>query len=352
MTSRERFYSAIHYQNPDRLPVKYYGNPEIDRDLMKYFQIGTKEELLNILGDDFRSVYPKYIGPKRHTFEDGSWEGLWGERYISKSFGAGAYDEAVYLPYKDVINECELDKFTFPTPDWYDYSHIKEDCERQKGFAIVGMAANSPDFINGIARCRGVEQVLIDIALEDQVYIALMEQRFQFYYEIYKRTLEAGKGLIDIVSTGDDFGTQNGLLISPKSFDRLFAPKMKSFYDLAHEYGAKVMMHCCGSNRELIPRFIELGLDILEVVQVDACGMNIEALHQDFYRKIMFCGSISVQSTLPFGTPRDVAQEVELRKKLFSDGGMIIAPTHHLQAGTPIGNIVSLYESVGSYKHN
>jgi uroporphyrinogen decarboxylase len=149
---------------------------------------------------------------------------------------------------------------------------------------------------------------------------------------------------------GEDLGNQNGLLISPDSYDRLFRKKHQAFIDLAHKHGAVAMMHCCGSCRKLIPTFIEMGLDILEVVQVDAAGMDITELHDEFYGKIAFCGSISVQHTLPWGKVDDVVREVELRKKLFGKGGMIIAPTHAIQAGTPIENILALYKTIPSFK--
>lgn len=348
MNSKERFYSAIQYKGYDRPPTKHYGTPEINRELMNYFRVSTYEDLQLKVGDDFRHVSPKYIGPELKTHEDGSWEGLWGERYNLISFGNGSYPEAVYLPFKDVTEVEELQNFRFPSADWFDYSNIKEDCEKYKDYVVYTGDGGVPDFMNGIARCRGVEQVLFDIALEDPVYIALMEQRFNFQYEMYKRVLEAGQGKIDVLCLGEDYGNQNGLMISPTTFEKLFAPKMKLLFELAHKYGAKAMMHCCGSCRDLIPRFIELGLDILEVVQVDAAKMNIRELHENFYEKIAFCGSISVQSTLPYGTKQDVIKEVELRKQLFKDGGMIIAATHDIQVGTPLENIIAMYKTIGS----
>ena len=352
MNSKERFYNTLQYRGYDRPPTKHYATPEINKALYDYFGISTYEELQIRLGDDFRYVGPKYIGPKLKTFEDGSWEGLWGERYINYSFGNGTYPEAIYLPFKDVTDVRELKNFCFPSPDWYDYSNIKEDCIKHKDYAIWTGGAGIPDFMNGIARCRGVEQVLYDIALEDPVYLALMDQRYEFFYEMCRRILKAGEGAIDVLCFGEDYGNQNGLMISPAVFEKLFAPKMKAFFDLAHEYGAKTMMHCCGSCRDLIQRFIELGLDILEVVQVDAAKMDIEELHREFYGRIAFCGSISVQNTLPFGTVEDVVREVELRKKLFKDGGMIIAATHDIQVGTPIENIIAMYSAIGSLKED
>ncbi len=348
MNSKERFYSTIEYRGYDRPPTRHYGTPEIDKELMDFFGVSSYEELQLKVGDDFRTVEPKYIGPELKTFEDGSWEGLWGERYLDYNFGKGTYPEAVYLPFKDVTDVEQLKEFRFPSPDWFDYSQIKNECLKNSQYVVCTGNAAVPDFINGIARCRGVEQVLMDIALEDPVYLALVEARFNFYYEMYRRGLEAGEGLIDVVCFGEDLGNQNGLLISPSSFEKLFAPKLESLFALAHKYGAKTMMHCCGSCRQLIPRLIELGLDILEVVQVDAAMMDIRELHRDFYGKIAFCGSISVQSTLPYGTPEEVRKEVELRKELFKEGGMIIAATHNIQVGTPIENIIEMYKAIGS----
>ena len=127
--------------------------------------------------------------------------------------------------------------------------------------AIIAGGTHVQDFINGVAFGRGVEHVLFDIAVEDPVYLYIVERRHRFYLAYIERILEAGKGRIDLVLCGDDFGSQRGLLISPTSFDKLFAAKKKELFDLVHSYGAKVTHHCCGSSRALIPRFIECGMD-------------------------------------------------------------------------------------------
>jgi uroporphyrinogen decarboxylase len=350
MNSKERFLATIYYQGWDRPATKHYGTPEVNQMLMTHFGISTIPELLDIVGDDFRHVEPRYIGPELKTYPDGSWEGLWGERYNNWSFGGGTYPEAVYLPFEYIESVQELANYRFPSPNWYDYSHVKEDAQKYQTYAVCTGGAGMPDFMNGIARCRGVGRVLFDVGERNPVYLALVEQRFTFFYAMYQRVLEAGEGAIDVLCLGEDYGNQNGLMISPRAFDQVFAPKMKAFFDLAHHYGAKAMMHCCGSCRAIIPRLIDLGLDILEVVQVDAAGMDIHELYENFYGKIVFCGSISVQKTLPFGTPADVIHEVELRKRLFHDGGMIIAATHDIQVGTPLKNILAMYQAIGSLK--
>jgi len=348
MNSKARFYAALEYRTPDRLPTKHYGTPEINQVLMTHFGLTSYEQLQLKVGDDFRSVEPRYIGPPRRTFPDGSWEGLWGERYANWSFGGGVYPEAVYLPFAGLTDPAELKQFRFPSPDWFDTTQIAAEAEKFGEYVVCTAGAGVPDFMNGIARCRGVEQGLLDIGENNPVYQALVAQRFEFFYELYRRVLEAGQGKIDVLCLGEDYGNQNGLMISPRAFNRLFAPKMKAFFDLAHRYGAKAMMHCCGSCRALIPRLIDLGLDILEVVQVDAAGMDIRELHAHFYGKLAFCGSISVQNTLPFGSVADVIREVALRQRLFAAGGMIIAATHDIQVGTPVDNILAMYQEIGS----
>lgn len=348
MTPKDRFYAALNYENNGRMPAHYYGTPEINKALMEHFKLSGKKEIYEKLGTDLRHISPKYIGPELRTFSDGSREGLNGERYKTISFGHGSYSEPSYLPFENIDDPEELTNHRFPSADWYDYSKIEGECRKVSEYAIEIEGAGTPDFINGIGLYRGVEKVMFDIALEDPVFLKLMEKRYEFLYEKTKRTLKAANGLVDIVGLGEDLGNQNGLLISPDAYRKMFRPQHKAFIELAHEYGAVAMMHCCGSCRKLIPDFIEMNLDILEVVQVDAAGMDISELHSEYYGEIAFCGSLSVQDTLPFGTVDDVVREVNLRKKLFGKGGMIIAPTHAIQAGTPVENIIAMYRTIGS----
>jgi uroporphyrinogen decarboxylase len=348
MTSKERTLRALNYAGYDRLPTFYLSTPELDEELRSYLGVRDSDELDAVLGVDLKEVMPPYVGPELRTHDDGSWDGLFGERYANIPYEAGAYPEAVYLPFQGVTSVHELRGFRFPSSDWYDYTTIKNQCEAVADFAVVYGDAGTMDFMNGIARCRGVEQVLLDVATENPVYLALMEKRHEFFYMGAEKALQAAGGLIDILALGEDYGSQRGLLISPRTFDRLFRPYLQQYIDLAHRYGARAMMHSCGSVRWLIPRFIDMGLDILDVVQVDAAGMDIRELHREFYGKIAFRGSMSVQSTLPFGTQQDVRCQVALRQELFRDGGLIIGPTHQIQPKTPLENILEMYRAVGS----
>ncbi len=204
------------------------------------------------------------------------------------------------------------------------------------------------DFINSIARARGTDQVLIDLVTDDPVYLEIMEARFKFYYDLHERVLQEAEGLVDFTHMGEDLGTQKAQVISFETFDKHFAPKLKRYFDMVHRYGARSMMHMCGCVRAFLPRLIDLGLDVYDVVQPTTPEMDIAVLKTDFGERLAFCGSICVQTTIAFGTAAEVVREVERRKALFPKGGLFLGPSHAIQVGSPLENIIALYRAAGS----
>lgn len=350
MNSRERVLGAFNRTGYDRIPVKHEGTPEINQMIMDYYGLKNTEQVLRVVGDDFRYVEPIYIGPKLRKFPDGSIEGYWGERYKYAEFGAGKYLEASYLPFANIHSFEELDRSHFPTADRFDYSTIKQQCQLilSNGYAVCFGTAGDMDFINSIARARGTEQVLMDLITDDPVYLTIMEARFKFYYDMHELVLKEARGLVDFTHIGEDLGTQDSQIIDIDTFERHFAPKFKKYFDMVHGYGARTMMHMCGCVRAFLPRLIELGLDVYDVVQPTTTKMDIEVLQKDFGDKLNFCGSMCVQSTLAFGKEEDVIKEVERRKILFAKGGLFLGPSHAIQVGTPIENIIAMYKTAGS----
>ena len=144
--------------------------------------------------------------------------------------------------------------------------------------------------------------------------------------------LEAGGGKIDILCLGEDCGTQRGPLFSQATFNRFFRPQIQRFIDLAHEFGVYAMMHSCGSNRALMPTFIDMGLDIEDAMQPESEGMNPEEIKNEFGDKLAFCGLISTQQTLPFGTVEECREEALHRTK-------VVARMENFMFGTIFANV-------------
>jgi uroporphyrinogen decarboxylase len=350
MTHRQRVLGAMARTGYDRIPVKHEGTPEVNKMLMTHFGLSNMEQLLRVVGDDFRYVEPAYCGPPLKTFPDGSIEGYFGERYKYAEFETGRYLEACYLPYAGIHRLEDLDRSHFPSADWFDYSTIREQAVRlqEEGFAVCFGTAGDMDFINSIARARGMEEVLMDLIDDDPVYLEIMDARFKFYYEMHERVLEAAEGRIDFTHIGEDLGNQRGPMIGLPVFEKHFAPKFGKYFEMAHSHGARTMMHICGCASKFLPRLAELGLDVYDVVQPTVPEMDIAVLKEQVGDRLTFCGSVCVQSTLAWGKPEEVEHEVRRRLELFPKGGLILGPTHAIQVGSPLENILTMYRTAGS----
>ena len=159
------------------------------------------------------------------------------------------------------------------------------------------------------------------------------------------------KGKIDGVFVGDDFGTQQGLLISPEMWRKYVKTRYKKLISVIKSYGLKYCHHSCGGIRPIIPDLIEIGIDVLHPIQPLAAGMNNKELSREFGKELTFYGGIDEQRTLPNGSPEDVKREVRERiNTLGKYGGYIVAPSHAFQPDTPMENVIAVYEEVLGYK--
>ena len=349
MNSRERVLNAFNRTGYDRIPIKHEGTPEINHLIMQHFGLTNMNQVLKVVGDDFRYVEAIYNGPELKTYPDGSFEGYWGERYKYIQFGTGKYMESCYQPFAGIETLEQLDRSHFPDANWFDYSTIREQCEKIHGeYAVCFGGAGDMDFINSISRARGMEEVMMDLMTDNEVFIEILEHRFRFYFEMHQKALEAADGLIDFTHIGEDLGNQVTQMIGMDEFERHFAPKFKMYFDMAHSYGAKVMMHMCGTVDAFLPRLIELGLDIQDVVQPTTPDMDIAVLKRNFGDRLVFQGSMDVQKEIAFGTPEQVRKEVRRRLDLFPEGGLFLGPSHAIQPGSPIENILAMYREAGS----
>lgn len=350
MTSRERVISSCERKGYDRIPVKHEGTPEVNQQIKDHFGLKNDEQMLRVLGDDFRYVEPVYIGPELKTFPDGSMEGYFGERYKYIQFEGGKYLESAHRPFEGITELKDLDRSHFPSADWFDYSTIYKQAKalHEDGFAVCCGTAGDMDFINGISRARGMEQVLMDLIDDNPVYLEIMKARFKFYYDIHEKILKAGKGLIDFDHVGEDLGTQLGPMINMEIFEKHFTPKYSKYFKMVHSYGCRTMMHMCGTVWKFLDRLIEIGLEVYDVVQPTTPENDIESLAKRFGDRIIFQGSMDVQRELAFGTVDDVKKEVRRRLNLFPKGGLIMGPSHAIQPKSPLENTLALYRESGS----
>ena len=196
---------------------------------------------------------------------------------------------------------------------------------------------------------RGMDSLMMDMMADPEMANYILDQVFNFYYEYYRLMFEKAGDLIDVFALADDFGMQNKLLIGPEMFDEFVAPRLKKMADLAHSYNIKLLLHTCGNVELLIPRFIDLGVDILNPVQPES--MDPLEIKKKFGQQITLRGGISVQNVVSCGTVDEVKAETQrIVKALKRGGGYIFSPGHPvLQDDIPVENIVAMYQT--GYKY-
>jgi uroporphyrinogen decarboxylase len=250
----------------------------------------------------------------------------------------------VYHPLAqyDSVEEIERN-YTWPSTQWFDYSLVPDMIKGKEAFPVRG--GGSEPFLT-YKDLRGMEQAYMDLVLNPEMVHYCLDRLSDFCYENTLRIYEQIPGKVTLTYVAEDFGSQEGLLISPDLIREFFIPRMKRMIDLAHQAGAFVFHHSDGAIRKIIPDMIEAGIDILNPIQWRCRGMEREELKRDFGSELVFHGGVDNQYTLAFGSVEEVRQEViDNLRILGRGGGYILAPCHNIQATSPPENVVAMYET-------
>jgi uroporphyrinogen-III decarboxylase len=172
----------------------------------------------------------------------------------------------------------------------------------------------------------------------------LLDIPYQYHLTAAKKLVAMG---VDMIWAGDDVGSQHEMLISPKMWRRYLKPRMAQF--IAELKGinpnVKVAYHSDGDISRILPELIEIGLDVLNPIQ--PASMDPAEVKRKYGGQLSFWGTIDEQHTLPFGSPADVNSEVVDRLKTVGQGGgLILAPTHHVQLDTPLENFWAMVNTI------
>lgn len=243
--------------------------------------------------------------------------------------------------------------------------HIRAEVERlaPSGRAILadfgGMGFGDVALVPGptLRHPRGIRDL-------EEWYMSLVS-RPQYIHDVFDRQAEIalanlarihaaiGDGVTAVFVTGADFGTQEGPLISPKTYRTLFKPFHVRVNDWIHtNTGWKTFIHSCGSIWRLLDDIVDAGFDALNPVQTSAANMDPQQLKQTYGDRITFWGGgIDTQQVLPFGTPAEIRAMVRERMRVFGPGGgFVFNPIHNVQGGVPVENLLALYAAVEEFR--
>ncbi len=350
LSHRERVRLALAHRPTDRIPIAMVCagiNPPAHEALAAYLgrERGLTVDTYLAPLIDIQGVAPPYLGPTLTAGTD-----IWGVHRSPVSYGADCYHEIDHHPLATAQTVDDIIAHPWPETSWFDYAALPGQVARLQAEEEYCLLLGNGNPFECSWYLRGFEQTFMDLLTDPALFDALIGRVTDFLAERMLRTLAAVPGAIDLVFTADDIGGQNGLLMSLPLWEQHIKPHHERLNRLIHEHGARVIYHSDGAVAEAVPGLLDMGIDVLQALQFDARGMDPEDLKHRFGDRLCFEGGVSVQHTLPFGSPADVVGEVEhLIAVLGREGGYILGPSHAIQAGTPPENIVALFDTAAEF---
>ncbi len=318
------------------------------------------ESVLDTLRVDTRGVSPNLpVADDVELESDGRFRYFtdpMGIRYAMPQSG-GIYFDMVGHPLAGPLGRREIASYRFPDPqplpDVY-RSAMRAWTRRADPPAIVVEA--TPGGILEIASwLRGYEDFLSDLVADPPLADYLMERVLEYKLACWEMFLGSIDDEFDVAFESDDLGTQRGPMISLEVYRRHIKPLHGRLFDGIRRLAGRpvpIALHSCGGVSEFLPDLVDIGLDILNPVQVSAAGMDPAVLKQRFGRDLTFWGGgIDTQHVLPFGSPQDVRDEVRRRiDQLSPGGGFVFAAVHNIQGTVPSQNIAALFEAFEAFR--
>lgn len=353
MNSKERVLCTIELEKADKVPMDFAANEGTLNKIYRRLKVNSYKEVLKTFHVDILDIRgiidPVYQGPvpEERAVGNGVKQDFWGMKTKIMQTASGPEEMYVDFIFQDVSDIEEMEQHYWPQVNWFDFSNIAKRLKPWQDFAIMASGASvfqHPTFL------RGFNNLLMDMLTNQELAGCLMDKFTDFYVSYFDRLITAADGQIDILRIADDIGMQDRPLISKMVFEEFLVPRLKKLVDMAHSHSVKVMYHSCGSIVDFIDRIIEIGVEILDPIQVRAKGMDPRYLKENYSDQICFHGSIDTQYVLPQGSAEDVEKEVKkMINILGQDGGFILAPSHVLQTDVPLQNIEALYRAGYNY---
>jgi len=379
MTSRERLLTALNHEEPDRVPIdlggtavssiaiptyaalrRHLGLPDTPIQTLELVQqiAVVDEDVLDLFGVDVLPVSanpPDCFRLEMADEPDGgqSFKDEFGAT-LRRPTGCFYYDWREFpLPEPSLEQLARMD---WPNPaDPGRYRGLRERVMALRAGtdrALVSIAPCGHDLFNQILRVRGMENGLCDMLGDVEFAEAFFDRLTDTICTAQGLFLAEVGDLVDVHFAADDLSGQSGPLLSPALYRRLIKPRQaKIMQTIRAGTRASILYHSCGAVGPFLDDLIEIGVQVLNPVQVSAAGMNPADLKQRYGRRLSFWGGgCDTQQVLPFGTPADVRAEVRRRiQQLAPGGGFVFNPVHNIQPLVPPENVVAMFAAAAEF---
>lgn len=383
MDSRERVLTTLNHKEPDRIPFdmggtvvtgiqakayrrlrQYLGLPEIEVTIIDMLQqlALVNDDVMDRLGVDVRNVSPRSTASFKidlKTTPDQQYTYFYDEYQIAwrMPMDGGLYYDMFEHPLSGEITAETVDRYELPDPlDPARFAGLREASFRvlneEKRALVIGNI--SAGIFELYMWTRGYKDGYADWAGNPDLAHKMLRKYVDLQMAYWEKMFDVMHGIpIDVVQMADDIAGQNNMLISPASYRKYLKPLHKEMFDYIHsKTNAKIFVHSCGSVRTVIPDFIEIGVDILNPVQVSAARMDSAELKREYGKDICFWGGgVDTQNAFDEKhTPDEVRADVRRRiEDLMPGGGFVFNTVHNIQGNVPPENIMAMWETLQEY---
>jgi uroporphyrinogen decarboxylase len=331
MSRRERTLTAISHRQPDLTPYAIeFTSTQLEQTCVGY---GMDEK-----------AFEAYLGNhcKKVSFNIGGRSEQAG--FFTDEFGVvwdrtGA-DKDIGVPVTELVRPGD-DSYTYPEPDLDAMSLAVDRAMTLRGDAVLFGKIGTTYFERAWS-LTGFQNMLMYMAMDEGFVRGVLDRVLAYNLRIIDAAIDTG---IDGFYFGDDYGQQSGLLMSPEMWRRFFKEGWAEMFASIKSRDKLVALHSCGNITELLPEFIDIGLDIYQTVQPEV--YDLRKLKADFGDRLCFWGGVSTQRDLPFDKPETLRRKIDETKAVLGEsGGYIAGPTHRLPPDIPFENVRTLVEAL------
>ncbi len=377
MDSRERVELALNHKEADRVPCDlgatvmsslhvnayrnlrdFMGLPKTEIKVADTVQqlVDVDDDVRDSFGVDVSGVRPGSSAASRQVVIK---DDMPDYRYFYDEWGigwkmpkdGGLYYDVFDHPLRNLA-PGDLDRYQWPDPiDPGRFAGVREKVrkvveEEHRAVIIGGLCAG---FVEMAGWMRGYEDYLIDFASNPVFLETFFDKILALKMAYWDKMLTEVGDLVSAVLESDDMGSQNDMLFSPRAYRKYVKPRHRELYSfIKSRTRGKLFLHSCGSIRKVLPDLIEVGVEVLNPVQVSATGMDSRELKREFGNDLTFWGGgVDTQNVLGSGTVQQVKDEVYRRiDDLAPGGGFIFATVHAIQSNVPPANVLAVWDAL------
>jgi len=285
MTSKERVQRTIHFRNPDRIP--------------HFLPDGKENDILWLW-----TPKPDPIQPWTNIGDNDVMVDCWGTRFQRVAGGIIGRGEVLEPILPDITRQS-----MYKIPDL----HQPELLEKTHQEISTNTDSDNPKYALGVMPYSSLNEGTHNLMNIENMFLAYYEHPEDlktFISRLAGKQKESIRILADLGCDGimgyDDWGLQDSMMVGLPLIEEFFMPFYRENWALAHELGMDVWLHSCGHIVNVLPLFIDAGLNVIQQDQQENMGLDL--LSKKFGGKLAFWCPVDIQNMMINGSEEDIRE--------------------------------------------